>query len=176
MDHFYEQVVIKKNKTLLEILYFLSNVLMFVFGVFGLFALQTVLFAFSVQSLIIGVILIGLALLLFFKKGTLRTEYEYTFTNGELDFAKVFNNIKRKTLGTMKVKNVESFGKVNSNYFNKIINSKDIKTVNWFLNRDTELYYFYYIKEGKKNMVVFEPDNEMVELIKKYLPFGIFNG
>ncbi|NMD38581.1 MAG: hypothetical protein GYA87_07890, partial [Christensenellaceae bacterium] len=105
MDHFYEQVVIKKNKTLLEILYFLSNVLMFVFGVFGLFALQTVLFAFSVQSLIIGVILIGLALLLFFKKGTLRTEYEYTFTNGELDFAKVFNNIKRKTLGTMKVKN-----------------------------------------------------------------------
>ncbi len=175
MDHFYEQVVIKNNKTMLEVLYYLSNILMVVFGVLGIFVLQTVLFAFSIQSLILGAILVGIAVLLFLKKGTLRTEYEYTFTNGELDFAKVFNNMKRKTLGTMKVKNVESFGKVNSNYFNKIINSKDIKKVNWFLNREIELYYFYYIKEGQKNIIVFEPDDEMVDLVKKYLPFGIYN-
>lgn len=175
MDHFYEQVVRKNNKTVFEVLYYMTNIFIVLFGAVGVFLLQTLLFSFSIPTLILIALFIGATILLYLNKGKFRTEYEYTFTNGELDYAKVYNNVKRKTLGSMKVKNVEAFGKVKSNYFHKLINTPGIKPINWFLNREYELYYFYYIKENKKNILIFEPDDEMVELIKKYLPFGIYN-
>ena len=47
-----------------------------------------------------------------------------------------------------------------------------IKRMNWFLNREAELYYFYYSKEQGKNIIILEPSAEMTELIRKYLPRG----
>ncbi|MEG2315962.1 MAG: hypothetical protein RSC91_07080, partial [Clostridia bacterium] len=101
-------------------------------------------------------------------------EYEYTFTNGDLDFAQVFNNQKRKSLGTMRVKNVEAFGPVGSNEFRKFINMPNMKRKNWFLNRDGKLFFFYYQKESNKTMIVFEPSSELVDMVKKYLPRGAY--
>ena len=116
----------------------------------------------------------GLAVLLFLRRDRLKTEFEYPFTNGDLDFAQVFNNQKRKTLGTMRVKNVDAFGPVNSEGFRKIINMSDLKRRNWFLNREANLYYFYYQKDNAKNIIVLEPSEELVDMIKKYLPMGVY--
>lgn len=44
------------------------------------------------------------------------------------------------------------------------------------MNRGAELYYFYFQKEDKKRLIVIEPSEEMVELIKKYLPYGALQG
>ncbi len=108
--------------------------------------------------------------------GVLRTEYEYTFTNGELDFAMVFNNQKRKTLGTMKVQNVEAFGPVTGDAFKRYVSMKDVKTNNWFLNRGAELYFFYFAKDGKKKLIIIEPSQDLVVMIKKYLSRGVYQG
>ena len=86
----------------------------------------------------------------------------------------MFNNQKRKTLGTMRVKIVDSFGPVDSNAFRKFINMPGMKRRNWFLNRDAKLYYFYYQKESAKNIIVFEPSDELVDMIRKYLPHGVY--
>ena len=56
------------------------------------------------QTVIVAVCV--LAVLLFLRRDRLKTEYEYTFTNGQLDFAQVYNNKKRKNLGTMNLRNV----------------------------------------------------------------------
>ena len=109
-------------------------------------------------------------MLLFLFKDRLKTEYEYTFTNGDLDFAQVFNNQKRKALGTMRVKNVEAFGPVDSNEFRKLINMPGLTRKNWFLNRGAKLYYFYYQKENNRTIIVLEPSEELVGMIRKYLP------
>ena len=130
--------------------------------------------SFSVFGLIETAIMIGGAVLLFLRKDRLRAEFEYTFTNGELDFAQVFNNQKRKSLGTMRVKNVEAFGPVDSNEFRKLLNMPGLKRKNWFLNREAKLYYFYYQKESNKTMIVLEPSAELVEMIRKYLPRGAY--
>ena len=111
---------------------------------------------------------------LFFYHDRLRTEYEYTFTNGDLDFAMVFNNQKRKSLGSLKVRNVEAFGPVNSQAFQRYISMKDVKTNRWFLNRGAELYYFYFQKESNKRMIIIEPNEEMISFIKQYLPHGAY--
>lgn len=174
MDHFMEEIVVKKQKGLQDFMYYLSTVVMVVSALIGFSMLSTLLMSFSVEGLILTVAFVGSAALLFLRKDRIRTEYEYTFTNGDLDFAQVFNNQKRKSLGTMRVRNVEAFGKVDSEGFRKMVNMPGLKRKNWFLNRGAELYYFYYQKESVKNMIIMEPSKELVDMIKKYLPHGAF--
>ena len=175
MDHFLEEVVVKRNRTMQSVALVLANIIMVVSALIGVMYLQVVFMAFNVVVLIITVFFLGIAVLLFLFRDRLKTEYEYTFTNGDLDFAQVYNNQKRKSLGTMRVKNVESFGAVDSEQFRKLINMPGIKRRNWFLNRDANLYFFYYQKENsEKHMIIFEPSEEMVEMIRKYLPRGVY--
>lgn len=176
MDHFLEEIVVRRRRALPELLYYLSNVIMVLFAIIGFWMLTNLLSAFSMPAVAFTLFFCGVAVLLFLYRDRLRTEFEYTFTNGDLDFAQVFNNQKRKNLGTMRVKNVESFGPVDSNQFRKFINMPGIKRKNWFLNRDAALYYFYYQKDQNRTIIVMEPSRDMVDLIKKYLPHGVYQG
>lgn len=174
MDHFMEEVVVKRNRTMQDIVFILANIIMVISAVLGLMYIQVLFVQFSVFGLIETLVMIGIAVLLFLRRDRLRAEYEYTFTNGELDFAQVFNNQKRKALGTMRVKNVEMFGPVESEQFRKLINMPGLKRRNWFLNRDAKLYFFYYQKDSAKNIIIFEPSDELVDMIHKYLPHGAY--
>ena len=174
MVHFMEEVVVKKQRGLQNALFALANVIMVFSAVFGLMFAQMLFVQFSVYGLVETLVLLAIAILLFLRRDRLRTEYEYTFTNGDLDFAMVFNNQKRKSLGTMRVKNVEGFGPVDSQRFRGLINMPGLKRKNWFLNRAAKLYYFYYQKDSNKTIIIFEPSEELVDMIRKYLPRGIY--
>ena len=174
MDHFLEEVVVRRNRAAQEMLFYLANITMVLFALIGFWMLSSLFSGFSIPVLVVTVVFCGAAALLFLYKDRLRTEYEYTFTNGDLDFAQVFNNQKRKSLGTMRVKNVEAFGPVDSEGFRKLINMPGMTRKNWFLNRGASLYYFYYQKDSKRTMIVMEPSDEMVLLVKTYLPHGVF--
>lgn len=172
MDRFLEEVVTKRNRTLEEIMYYASLLLIGVFGLLGMLNFMTLSLEFSVPNVVITVLFIGMAVYLFFFRDKLRTEYEYTFTNGTMDFAMVFNNKKRKSLGSLNIQKVDAFGKVQSGSFRRHTSGNDVKHLRWFLNRDADLYYFAFSKEGKKSVIVFEPSEEMVGMIKHYLPYG----
>ncbi len=172
MDRFLEEVVKKHNRGMDEVMYYLSWVMMIVFGILGFFSLQMLMMAFDVVMLVATLLFIGMAVYLWFSHDKLRTEYEYTFTNGTMDFAMVYNNKKRKALGSLNVAKVDAFGKVSSGSFRRHTSANDIKHLRWFLNREAELYYFAFSKEGKKSVIVFEPSDEMVGYIKHYLPYG----
>ena len=167
MDHFMEEVVVKRNRAVQSIAHIFASITMIISAIFGFFFLQLLFTNFSIVLLIVTVVFIGMAALLFLFRDRLKTEYEYTFTNGDLDFAQVYNNQKRKSLGTMRVKNVEAFGPVDSNGFRKIINMPGLKKRNWFLNREAKLYYFYYQKDTEKNIIILEPSEELVGMIRK---------
>ena len=172
MDHFLEEVVVKRKHGLNRILYYLSWVIMIFSAIIASMTLGTLSTAFSWFSVIVIVISAGIAVYTWFFHDKLLTEYEYTFTNGSLDFAEVYNNKKRKSLGSLNVRNVEAFGKVTSSSFQRYLNMPGIKRMNWFLNREAELYYFYFTKDTDKKMIILEPSEEMVENIRKYLPNG----
>jgi len=174
MDHFMEEVVVKRNRAMQSIAHIFASITMIISAIMGFFLLQVLFASFTVFTLVATVVFLGVAVLLFLFRDRLKTEYEYTFTNGDLDFAQVYNNQKRKSLGTMRVKNVETFGPVDSNGFRKIINMPGLKKRNWFLNRDAKLYYFYYQKETEKNIIILEPSEELVDMIRKYLPQGAY--
>lgn len=183
MDNFLEEVATKRNRGFQSFRFALANVLMVVFGIIALFlfsGLPTMLGAgLGVGEVVVSVVLPlvvfgGCAVLLFFRRDTIRTEYEYTFTNGQLDFAEVYNYKKRKSLGTMNIKNVEAMGLVASGSFNRYINMPGIKKSNWFCNRDAQLFYFYFSKENVKRIIICEFSDEMIELCKRYATPGAY--
>lgn len=85
MDHFLEEVVVKHRRGMQEVLYIMANVLMVLMALLGMMMLPMLFSSFSVFGLIETAIMIGGAVLLFLRKDRLRAEFEYTFTNGELD-------------------------------------------------------------------------------------------
>lgn len=172
MDRFLEEVVTKHRRGFDEAMYYLSWVMMIICAILGFMMLQMVFYSFSVGTIVPTVLFIGIAVYLWLTHDKIRTEYEYTFTNGSLDFAMVFNNKKRKSLGSLNVAKVDAFGKVQSGSFRRHTSGKDVKHLRWFLNRDSELYYLAFSKEGKKSVIVFEPSEEMVGYVKHYLPYG----
>lgn len=176
MDYFKEEVVVSRNRILGDILYALSWVLVVVLGLYAFILLQAMMFNFSISLLLMLALSTATAVLLFFFKDNFKTEYEYAFTNGSLDFAKVLRSARRKELGSMNVANVAACGHVAHESFQKYLAMKDVNKRNWFLNRDGNLFYFYYVKENRKNMIIIEPSEEMVEMIRHYLPVGVYQG
>ena len=174
MDHFLEEVVVKRRNAMNKILYYLSWVIMVFSAFIASMTLSSLSTNFSWFSVIIIVISAGIAVYTWFFHDKLLTEYEYTFTNGALDFAEVYNNKKRKSLGSLNVRNVEAFGKVASPSFQRYLNMPGIKRMNWFLNREAELYYFYFTKDTDRKMIILEPSEEMVGYIRQYLPQGAY--
>ncbi|MDD2648116.1 MAG: hypothetical protein PHI27_08245 [Eubacteriales bacterium] len=179
MDHFKEEIVVKRGRTIDDVAFILVNVMMYIMAVVA-FMMLSQLFssismgAFSWPPLVLFLVCGGLAALIYLRKDYLKMEYEYTFTNGDLDFARVLNNSRRKNLGSMKVKNVEAMGFVDGKQFPRFMSMKPMTRSNWFLNRDSKLFYFYFNKDGNKRMIVCEPSDEMVTMIKQYAARGAF--
>ena len=176
MDHFKEDIVGRGNPSLYNALYVLAWALLALLGVHAFVLLQVLIMQFSLPALAMFLANAGLAVLLYFGKDELKAEYEYTFTNGTLDFAKVLRGARRKELGSMNVANVEACGHVTDPSFARFRSMNSVRTRNWFLNRDGNLFYFYYTKDGQKNMIVLEPSEEMVTMIRVYLPAGVYRG
>lgn len=174
MDHFLEEVVVKQKNTMNRILYYFSWVVMVFAALVASMTLSSLTMQFNWFSVVVILLSAGIAVYTWFFHDKLLTEYEYTFTNGALDFAEVYNNKKRKSLGSLNVRNVEAFGKVSSSSFQRYLNTPGVKRMNWFLNREAELYYFYFTKESDKKMIILEPSDEMVGYIRQYLPHGAY--
>jgi hypothetical protein len=182
LDYFREEVITHRKRTAESLVYALANAGMVLFAVYALFMVNIMLALLTTGgvdgSMLLQILLLFLtaaaAVLLFLYKDRIRTEYEYTFTNGTMDFAKVFNNRKRKPLGTMDVRNVEACGMVDSGSFRRYLSVPGVLRLNWFLNRDARLFYFYFVKDGKKSLMVLEPSEAMLELIRKFVGQGKF--
>ena len=177
LDNFREEVAAKQNRTMSMILYFLSWVVMIVCAITAMSNLYAIVGGyFQLPVIITTLVCAGLAALLWFKKDELRIEYDYTFTNGELDVGKVFGNSRRKLMTSLAMKNVESAGAVTDKSFQRFLNNKDVKKHNWFVNREAHLYYFYFVKNEVRHVIILELSKDMITMLKPYLGFGVWQG
>lgn len=181
MDAFHEEVVTKRRKGAEGAIYIMANVMMVVFALFAMMQLSTLSYILAqgfdttaIVNIVMMLVAAFCAVMLYIRRDRIKTEYEYTFTNGQLDFAQVYNNRKRKSLGTMNVRNVEACGLVSSGSFNRYINMQGVKRTNWFLNRDAELFYFYFTKDSLKRVIIIEPTQELIDLIRRYIGQGVY--
>ena len=182
MDNFHEEVASKYNKTPNNILYALCWVAIVLFGILAMMGLSSLMaLQFSIAAVAYLLLFGGLAVLLWFKKDNLRVEYDYTFTNGDLDVGKVFGNARRRLMTSLSMKNVEMAGMVTHQSFQRFMTDNSMKKHNWFVNRGAKLSYFYFQKENKKHenlkhVIVLELSDEMLTMLKPYLKFGVWQG
>ena len=92
MDRFLEESVSKHHRAAEEVLYYASWVVMIVSAILAFMYLNVMFYSFSISMLVMTLVFTGIAVYIFFFHDRLRTEYDYTFTNGSMDFAQVFNN------------------------------------------------------------------------------------
>ena len=45
---------------------------------------------------------------------------------------------------------------------------KEVKHLDYFLNSKQRLYYLFFIRDGKKQLLLMEPSQEMVDMMVKY--------
>lgn len=180
MDDFLEIIAVRRSQGLFTLLYYVCWLLIVVFALAAAFSLSGVVsvnpetggMVFVWQNLLGALAFGGAAYVLWRGSDNCRVEYDYTFTNGNLDVCRVLNNKRRKYLTALEMKDVIRCGPAAGPAFQRTLKEPGIKCHNWFVNRDAKLYYFYFQRKGLKHMIVLELTDEMVAMIrsKKYLP------
>ena len=109
-----------------------------------------------------------LAFLCYIGRGRVRTEYEYTFTNGELDFAKVINNRSRKPVGSIHARNIQTLSSCEDGAYAQILKDKPKEVIHedLSLNPDRPHYYIVFSKDGRPGIITIEPSDTLQMCIR----------
>lgn len=175
-DVFHEEIIVRKNRGFSNALYAFLNIFMYITAIFGAMSLLNILQSIGNTPILINNIVSflgfgGVAAGIYFYKDNLKTDYEYSYTNGILDIAKVINNKKRKELISVDTKKeLELIAPIMTNGFDKYQKTSNIKKVNAWLNRDMKKHFAIIRKDSEKILLIFEPRDEFVKVIKKYNP------
>jgi hypothetical protein len=161
MDQFYEQLMVGKKTTV----YNLANFGVYILGILG--------FLFISVNPIIGLILVIVASGSFFYKKNLYVEYEYDFTNGEIDIDRILEMKKRKRIITFSIKDVELLAEENSTIVKDFANKpKDVVT---FLpsGYDGKVFVAMLTNGTERKMIRFAPNDKFLDLCFKLNPRAV---
>lgn len=98
-------------------------------------------------------------------------EYEYIFTNGEIDIDKIIAQKSRKRLCTIKVSSATSIGKVDDNF--SVADGRTVVMASACDSQQQDYYIDVTHKSFGDTTLVFTPDNDMLKIIKTALPRNI---
>ena len=185
MDVFVEQVVTRKRRGMYEALFYVCWVLLVLCALAGLSGLMNILYTsadggLGFRPLAIGmaVVFLGAAFLLWRAGMRLRTEYDYSFTNGVIDVARVMNGRKRVYLTSFDVKDLRAAGEEGSGAYQSCVRQGGVQLHRWYLNKEAKKYFFFFEKKGGRHLVVLELDGEMAKTIfsRRYLTAEVWDG
>lgn len=96
-------------------------------------------------------------------------EYEYVVTNGDLDIDKIISQRKRKRIFSANCKDFDIVARVKSNSFSQTVQS--IKNrIDASSSIDSPDAFFVTLNyKGEKTLVIFEPDEKMLNNFKVYI-------
>lgn len=166
MDVFVEHMV-KRRPTgkdiALMILYVVLAAIIFVFGVFFSGAL---LGPFSFVGAFVGVAALFGA---YYLISNMSIEYEYIVTNGEIDVDKIMAKRRRKRLLTANARTFESFGPYRAeDHAEKEYSSRVYACES--MEANTSYYAVFTHAKLGKTLLVFTPDDRVLDALKKYIP------
>lgn len=164
MDIFMEKIVAKK-KTMADYLITAGILLAAVLLVMLSMTIQVL------QELNIGILLAaGIAYFGYRLISSRSLEYEYIVTNGDLDIDKIISKRNRKRIFSANCKEFDIVAPVKSDNFNRSV--QEIKNrIDASGSIDSPDAWFITLNyKGEKTLVIFEPDERMLENFRKYIP------
>ena len=164
MDHFAEQLVKKQQGSAAKTRY----MALLICGILLVIAIVLLSLVLGAPLTFVGFLLaaaVGYGI--YFKLQEMDVEYEYTFTNGELDVDKIIAKKKRKEMLTVNVSKFSEF----SRYSDDLPETEDMTVVIASDNIASNEYYadFEHDEYGKTRLI-FSPNEKMIENIKTALP------
>ena len=169
-DIFYEMSVYSaSNSNLFFTVYMIFAIIMGILSFTLLLMGGTANMIMFVFALIFGV----LCGLFYYMAQRTKIEYDYTITNGTLDIAKIINDKTRKKLLSLDISTIMEMQPITSDAFQKHFKDRSLQKVNMFVNKGTHLYYMLFVKDEKRVVIVFEPNQQLVEYMKIFNPDNI---
>ena len=167
MDIFIEKLV-KKQKTSKDMLKAIGLILA---------SLVIVFFIVPLIPFVKGFLIFFIVAIPFFAYYVIKSqnvEYEYAYTNGELDVDRIVAESRRKRLLSVDCKDFEIVAKVSSDKYSdeyrKIPNK--VEAVSSMTSPD--VYFAVFENGGKRTILYFEPNDKMIEAMWKYIPRKFF--
>ncbi|AFK85274.1 MULTISPECIES: DUF6106 family protein [Thermoanaerobacterium] len=167
MDIFIEKLV-KKQRTSKDTLKALGLILA---------SLVIVFFIIPLIPFVKGFLIFFIVAIPFFAYYVIKSqniEYEYAYTNGELDVDRIVAESRRKRLLSVDCKDFEIVAKVSSDKYSdeyrKIPNK--VEAVSSMASPD--VYFAVFENGGKRTILYFEPNDKMIEAMWKYIPRKFF--
>lgn len=185
MDVFVEQTLTRKNRTATELLYYAAWVFFALFALLGVVNLTNVLYAgeegglrVNLPALLVAVFALLAAFLLWRATFKLRTEYDYTFTNGTMDVARVMNGKKRVYLTSFEMGNLRAAGEEGCAAYQSCARESGVRVHRWYLNAEAKKYFFCFDKKGERHLVILELGDEMARAVfnRRYLSPAVWDG
>ncbi|MGI6622746.1 MAG: hypothetical protein GX227_03905 [Clostridiaceae bacterium] len=164
MDMFIEKIV-RRHKSVVDVLL----IFLIIIGAIGLSFLALIYIPGLSTILAIGIFYLAYILI-----SKLNIEYEYAVTNGDLDIDKIINQRKRKRLYSGNCKEFEIVAKVNSRQYTRNIQEcKNIKDYSSH-SKNAEVWFISLRDEGKQTVILFEPNQQMIDNFKIFIPRKVF--
>ena len=161
-DAYCECMVAAKRKPLMSFLKYLLISLTAVFGILGL-----------AGFFILWFVAIALGVGTYFLSIYCDVEYEYLYLDKEIVVDKIYHQTKRKRFATYSLDKIEILAPMKSwhldAYKNRQFKEEDISSG---VEKQPETRYLFYYNGEKK--VIFEPDEEMVKLLRNVAPRKVF--
>ncbi|HHW31178.1 MAG TPA: hypothetical protein GXX20_05820 [Clostridiaceae bacterium] len=101
-------------------------------------------------------------------------EFEYLVTNGDLDIDMIIDQRKRKRIFSANCKEFDIVAKVSSNHFNSSVQNIPKKILAASDINSPDAYFFTLNYKGERTLVVFEPDERMLNNFKLFIPRKVF--
>jgi hypothetical protein len=185
VDDFLEQVVTRRRRGASDALFYACWFSLSALALAGAVGLAGMLYATEDGSMAVnwlavarGAVPLALAFLLWKVSDRLRIEYDYSFTNGVIDVARVMNRRRRAPLAALEMRDVRAAGEVGSAKYNSAARAPGTKIHKWYLNADAKLYFFAFERKGARHLMILELNSDMAALIfsRKYMPAGAWDG
>jgi hypothetical protein len=159
LDKFHEQLL-RTTKSNIYKLFVFDMYFSVVLAVFTAIIASLTL---SIGSIFFTIIFIGSALVARYFRDKQYKEFEYVFTNGNIQIDVIFNKKKRKTLFDVDIKELDSFGKSKELKFDN-----SVKKINCFPWNNKDEKYVLLINGRQKQAVYIAPNEELLKLINIY--------
>ena len=162
-DIFFEQII-KQQKSVKQIV---RNCLIILGGLLIACALLPFSLFRPYYGPFVFLVFVGVLYYTWYIVSGLNLEFEYIFTNGDLDIDKISNKRKRKRMVSVRIPKTSMFSEFDASKFDK--KAFDIVYHAEQSLQSSQNYMIQYVnRDGKKCVLIFTPNEKLVEAIRKY--------
>ena len=159
-DIFKEQIVKRKPKS--------TDGVKFIGLVFGVLAIFIVSMMIIPSFAMVPTLLAGFGA--FYVCSFLKVEYEYIFTNGDLDIDIIYNRSRRKRMFSANVKSIEIMAHIEDmNHAGSFSGAQQVLDFSSGATEETT-YAFLIAHKGQQTKVIIEPNETMMDALKGSIP------